>query len=131
MPERAHDPNLARVEERDRAERMTPKPGRRSGRLSAGARCAGATALEPIYFAAGATDIARRVMTILDAHVVWLGRAANRLLVIEGAPTSREAAASARRSPRTGPDRCGRHVVAGARAGSAFRPAHKGRRVGL
>jgi len=52
-----------------------------------------------------ATDIARRVMTILDAHVVWLGRAANRLLVIEGAPTSREAAASARRSPRTGRDR--------------------------
>lgn len=42
------------------------------------------TALAPIYFAAGATDIQPREMTVLDAHVVWLGRAANQLLVIEG-----------------------------------------------
>jgi outer membrane protein OmpA-like peptidoglycan-associated protein len=45
---------------------------------------ASATALEPIYFAAGATAILPRERTILDTHVIWLGRAGNRLLLIEG-----------------------------------------------
>lgn len=43
-----------------------------------------ATALEPIYFAAGTTDIRPRDMTILDAHVVWLRRAGEQVVLVEG-----------------------------------------------
>jgi peptidoglycan-associated lipoprotein len=45
---------------------------------------ASATALEPIYFAAGTTDLRPRDMMLLDAHVVWLSRAGSPLLLIEG-----------------------------------------------
>jgi peptidoglycan-associated lipoprotein len=41
-------------------------------------------ALAPIYFDAGATDIRPRDMTILDAHVRWLARIGNQVLLIEG-----------------------------------------------
>lgn len=43
-----------------------------------------ATALEPIYFAAGTTSIDPRDTTVLDAHVVWLGRTGSQRLLIEG-----------------------------------------------
>lgn len=45
---------------------------------------ASAAALEPIYFAAGTTDIRPRDRMVLDAHVVWLGRTGSQRLLIEG-----------------------------------------------
>lgn len=41
-------------------------------------------ALSPVYFAAGATELGRRDMSILDGHAAWLRGDRKRILLIEG-----------------------------------------------